>query len=96
MQQVSMLVINPHPTGLTFSCLNYKHLSMLKQDWLRQQLLDYFAPAVPEVSNDMLKVNVTFMAPVHVGAQMRRLEMLIFKLRCNVDPLLSFEPAFRY
>lgn len=95
MQQISMLDVNSGPTEFTLYVTNYSHLLDFKQRQLRLALFRSFG-VIPQECGGMLKIYLSLLEPIHSGRFMRRLEMVIFQLRCSIDPLLRFEQYFIY
>lgn len=94
-QQISMLDVHSDPTEFTLYVTNYSHLFPYKQRQLKAALYKAFG-TIPQDCGNMLKVYAVLLGPQHSGQFIRRLEMLIFQLRCSIDPLLRFEQYFIY
>jgi hypothetical protein len=95
MQQASTLRVTSDPSDFTLFCTNYSHLPPYKQQQLRAQIQNYYY-IIPEECHGMLKLCIKFGTPVHSGMFLRRMEILIFQLRCSIDPSLAFAQGFRY
>lgn len=88
--------ISSSPNTFSLYITNYQSLLPQQQKWLKTILQQHFFSGEISEYRNVLKVNVTFANIIHTGQYMRQIELLIFRLRCNISPLLRFEPNFRY
>lgn len=88
--------IAANPQEFTLYCTNCEHLLPFQQEQLRNALQAHFWNGEISEYRGIIKISVKFATPIHVGVFMRRAEMLIFKIRCNINAFLRFETSFRY
>ena len=87
--------VNSDAAECYFRIKNYGDLPTWKQMRLEAIVARHFA-LVPVAGEGMLVMHVIFGLPVHCGQYTRRLEMLMFQLRCAIDPLLTFSTELVY
>ena len=90
--------VNSSAAECYFRIKNYGDLPTYKQMRLEAIVAQHFAlvPIADAISDGMLVMHVIFAGPIHIGQYTRRLEMLMFQLRCAIDPLLTFSTELVY